>query len=96
MDSLVGISESHIGILVWLLWTAVGVAEALFVARISAERNCIADIVTAVIAANLGGYFSLQFVGDTSTQRILISFMSAVFFSALSLWMLGWLMKPHH
>lgn len=94
MDSLVGISESHIGILVWLLWTAIGIVEALFVVRISAERNCIADIVTAIIAANLSGYFSVQFVGDTSTQRILISFMSAVFFTAWALWMLGRLMKP--
>ena len=50
METLFGISQSGIGVLVWLLWALIGAFEALLAARMSQKRNLVADLVTGVIA----------------------------------------------
>ncbi|MFG6388326.1 MAG: hypothetical protein K1V74_07530 [Muribaculaceae bacterium] len=93
METLFGISQSGIGVLVWLLWALIGAFEALLAARMSQKRNLVADLVTGVIAGVLGGYFSIHFAGDSPVQRFLISVMGAVFLAAAAMWIMGRLLR---
>ena len=93
METLFGISQNGIGVLVWLLWALIGAFEALLAARMSQKRNLVADLVTGVIAGVLGGYFSIQFAGDSPVQRFLISVMGAVFLAAAAMWIMGRLLR---
>ncbi len=93
METLFGISQNGIGVLVWLLWALIGAFEALLAARMSQKRNLVADLVTGVIAGVLGGYFSIHFAGDSSVQRFLISVMGAVFLAAAAMWIMGRLLR---
>ena len=93
METLFGISQNGIGMLVWLLWALIGAFEALLAARMSQKRNLVADLVTGVIAGVLGGYFSIHFAGDSPVQRFLISVMGAVFLAAAALWIMGRLLR---
>ena len=89
METLFGISQNGIGMLVWLLWALIGAFEALLAARMSQKRNLVADLVTGVIA----GYFSIHFAGDSPVQRFLISVMGAVFLAAAAMWIMGRLLR---
>lgn len=93
METLFGISQNGIGMLVWLLWALIGAFEALLAARMSQIRNLVADLVTGVIAGVLGGYFSIHFAGDSPVQRFLISVMGAVFLAAAAMWIMGRLLR---
>ncbi len=93
METLFGISQNGIGVLVWLLWALIGAFEALLAARMSQKRNLVADLVTGVIAGVLGGYFSVHFAGDSPVQRFLISVMGAVFLAAAAMWIMGRLLR---
>ncbi len=93
METLFGISQNGIGVLVWLLWALIGAFEALLAARMSQKRNLVADLVTGVIAGVLGGYFSVHFAGDSPVQRFLISVMGAVFLAAAAMWITGRLLR---
>lgn len=93
METLFGISQNGIGVLVWLLWALIGAFEALLAARMSQKRNLVADLVTGVIAGVLGGYFSIHFAGDSPGQRFLISVMGAVFLAAAAMWIMGRLLR---
>lgn len=93
METLFGISQNGIGVLVWLLWALIGAFEALLAARMSQKRNLVADLVTGVIAGVLGGYFSIHFAGDSPVQRFLISVMGAVFLAAAAMWIMGRLLR---
>lgn len=101
METLFGISQNGIGVLVWLLWALIGAFEALLAARMSQKRNLvadlvtgvIADLVTGVIAGVFGGYFSIHFAGDSPVQRFLISVMGAVFLAAAAMWIMGRLLR---
>lgn len=89
-----GVSEHSVGILVWLLWAAICALEALLASRIAAGRNLAADIVTGCIAALLGGYCSLQYLGDTPVMRLLVSVLAAIFLATAALWILGIFLRP--
>ena len=93
METLFGISQNGIGMLVWLLWALIGAFEALLAARMSQKRNLVAGLVTGVIAGVLGGYFSIHFAGDSPVQRFLISVMGAVFLAAAAMWIMGRLLR---
>lgn len=93
METLFGISQNGIGVLVWLLWALIGAFEALLAARMSQKRNLVADLVTGIIAGVLGGYFSIHFAGDSPVQRFLISVMGAVFLAAAAMWIMGRLLR---
>lgn len=93
METLFGISQNGIGVLVWLLWALIGAFEALLAARMSQKRNLVADLVTGVIAGVLGGYLSIHFAGDSPVQRFLISVMGAVFLAAAAMWIMGRLLR---
>lgn len=93
METLFGISQNGIGMLVWLLWALIGAFEALLAARMSQKRNLVADLVTGVIAGVLGGYFSIHFAGDSPVQRFLISVMGAVFLATAAMWIMGRLLR---
>ena len=93
METLFGISQNGIGMLVWLLWALIGAFEALLAARMSQKRNLVADLVTGVIAGVLGGYFSIHFAGDSPVQRFLISVMGAVFLAAAAMWIMSRLVR---
>ena len=93
METLFGISQNGIGMLVWLLWALIGAFEALLAARMPQKRNLVADLVTGVIAGVLGGYFSIHFAGDSPVQRFLISVMGAVFLAAAAMWIMGRLLR---
>ncbi len=90
METLFGISQNGIGVLVWLLWALIGAFEALLAARMSQKRNLVADLVTGGV---LGGYFSIHFAGDSPVQRFLISVMGAVFLAAAAMWIMGRLLR---
>lgn len=93
METLFGISQNGIGVLVWLLWALIVAFEALLAARMSQKRNLVADLVTGVIAGVFGGYFSIHFAGDSPVQRFLISVMGAVFLAAAAMWIMGRLLR---
>ena len=93
METLFGISQNGIGVLVWLLWALIGAFEALLAARMSQKRNLVADLVTGVTAGVFGGYFSIHFAGDSPVQRFLISVMGAVFLAAAAMWIMGRLLR---
>lgn len=90
METLMGVSAGHIGILVWVVWALIGVFEALLAARIgTVARKLWLDVVAGAVAAVAGGYFSIDFVGDGPMQRFLISVLGAVFLGAVVLWIVG-------
>ena len=93
METLFGISQNGIGVLVWLLWALIGAFEALLAARMSQKRDLVADLVTGVIAGVFGGYFSIHFAGDSPVQRFLISVMGAVCLAAAAMWIMGRLLR---
>ena len=93
METLFGISQNGIGVLVWLLWALIGAFEALLAARMSQKRNLVADLVTGVIAGVFGGYFSIHFAGDSPVQRFLISVVGAAFIAAAAMWIMGRLLR---
>lgn len=93
MHALMDISAGSAGWLVWLLWALVGIFAALFAGRLSTRRVLWADIVTGVAAAVIGGYLSVNFLGDTPLQLFLISIMGALFFAAAALYILARLIR---
>ena len=93
METLFGISQNGIGVLVWLLWALIGAFEALLAARMSQKRNLVADLVTGVIAGVFGGYFSIHFAGDSPVQRFLISVVAAALNEAAAMWIMGRLLR---
>lgn len=94
MDTFMGVSDGHIGWLVWLVWLLMGVFEALFASRLSRNRTLWADITVGAVASLLGGFFSIQFLGDTPVMRFLISLLGAVFFATACLLLLGYMLRP--
>lgn len=93
MDALMNVTSGHIGILIWVLWAMIGLFEALLAMRINLDRNKVVDIIAGVVGAVVGGYFSIDFVGDGPVQRFLVSILGAVFLATVLLWIAGALMR---
>lgn len=96
MDSLMNVSSSHIGLLIWILWALLGIFESLLTARLFEGRNLAADIVAGLVGGVAGGYFSIDFIGDGPMQRFLISILGAVFLAAVLIWIVGLILRPRH
>lgn len=90
MTGLFTVSPTGAGLLIWVLWGLIGAFEALYLSRIiGSKRVLLFDLIVGVIAAVLGGYCSVQFLGDTPTQMFLISILLAVCTGGLALWLTG-------
>ncbi len=89
MDTLMNVSQSQIGLIIWILWALIGVFEGLLTARVFNGRYLAADIVAGIVGGVAGGYFSIDFVGDGPVQRFLVSVLGAVFGAALLIWVAG-------
>lgn len=86
MNGLFTVSSEAIGVLVWLLWALIGVLCALFTSRFTGGRRSVwFDIIIAAVASGIGGYLSVQFLGDTPMQLFLISILAAVFSGAVAM-----------
>lgn len=94
MDTLMGMDHGQIGLLVWLVWALIGVFEALLASRLSSGRNLWADIVVGAVSALMGGFFSVNFLGDTPVMRFIISLLGAIFFATACLMLMGYLLRP--
>ena len=87
MSAIFSISPGAIGLLVWVLWALIGAVAALLTSRFTGGRHSVwFDIIIAAVAAVLGGFLSVQFLGDTPMQLFLISILGAVFASAVAMW----------
>lgn len=94
MNSLMNVSSGSTGLLVWLVWALIGVFGAFVAQRYTGGRRTLAfDIIIGGVAAVLGGWLSTQFLGDSAVQLFLLSVLSAVFFAAAALVLVGWLIS---
>lgn len=89
MEALFGTAAGSVGILIWLLWAFIGLFEAFGASRVQRGRILWADTLAGVLAAMAGGYFCIDFVGDSPTQRLLVSILGAVFLCTAVLWITG-------
>ncbi len=90
METLLHVSSQTVGLLVWFLWALIGVLCALLAARFTGGRRSLwFDIIIAVVAAVLGGYYSTRFLGDTPMQLFLISIMASAFSAGVMMWVVG-------
>lgn len=90
MDSLYGIAPGSAGLLIWLIWAAIGVAAALVAQRFMPLRQMLVfNIIIALVAACIGGYVSIQFVGATTMMLLFISILGAIFAAGIALWIVG-------
>lgn len=92
MDTLMGVSSTSIGLLVWLVWALIGVLGALVARRATGRSTFVFDLIIGVVAGVLGGFLSTRFLGDTPVQLFLISILGSVFFVAAALWITSALM----
>lgn len=92
MDTLMGVSPTSIGLLVWLVWALIGVLGALVVRRCTGRSTFVFDLIIGVVAGVLGGFLSTRFLGDSPVQLFLLSILGAVFFVAAALWLTATLM----
>lgn len=94
MESLMYVGNESVGLLVWLVWILIGVFCALCASRFTGGRRSFwFDMVIAVVASVLGGFLSIQFLGETPMQLFLISIMAAVFSAGIMMWVVGMLIS---
>ena len=87
MTGMLTVSNEAIGLLIWLMWALIGVLCALVASRFTGGRRSVwFDIIIAAVASVLGGYLSVQFLGDTPMQLFLLSILAAVFSAAVVMW----------
>lgn len=87
------VGSEAIGILVWLLWALIGALCGMVAARMGAGRAVLwFDIIIGAVAAVIGAYLSVQFLGDTATQLFLLSLLAAAFSAGIVLWIASMMM----
>lgn len=90
MDEMIMITPERIGLLMWIVWGLIGLLAAVVTQRIMPNRQMIFfDIVVGIVAAVLGGFLSVQYIGGTPTMLVLISVLGAIFASGIALWIVG-------
>ncbi len=93
MDSMINISAGSAGWLIWLVWALIGVLGGLWYSRYTGRGTALFNITIGVVAALIGGYLSINFLGDTPTQLFLLSLLGAAFFTAAALFIVAMLLK---
>ena len=94
MDDIMIITPEKTGWLIWIIWALIGLIEALMVQRMWPRRQMLAfNITIAVVAALIGGFLSVQFVGGTPMMLLFISILGAIFCAGIMLWIVGLLMN---
>lgn len=87
MEGYMIVTPEHTGILAWFIWALIGVAAALITQRIAAQPGMLVfNIIVGIAGALIGGFLSVQFVGDTPTMLLLISILGAIFGAGILLW----------
>lgn len=90
MDAIITISPEKVGVLIWIIWGLIGVVSALFAQRFMPYRQMLAfNIIIAVVAACIGGFLSVQYVGGTTMMLFFISILGAIFAAGIMLWIIG-------
>ena len=94
MNDIMIVTPEKIGLLIWLIWALIGVAEALMVQRMWPRKNTLGFfMIIAIVAAVLCGFLSVQFVGGTPMMLLFISILAAIFGAGIMLWIVGALIK---
>lgn len=84
------LSPEKIGLLTWIVWVAIGVVSAVVSRRFMPYRQMLVfNIIIAVVAACIGGYLSVQFVGATPMMMFFISILGAIFGAGVMLWIVA-------
>lgn len=94
MEELMNVSTDGVGVMVWLLWLAIGCFSAVVSARYMPGRKFGWILLTGAVAGVLGGFLTVDFLGDTYMQLLLLSLLGCVFFCAAALWLFAALTKP--
>lgn len=90
MDSAIIISPEKIGWLIWIIWALIGVVAALFAQRMMPNSGMRTfNIIIAVVAAVIGGFLSIQYVGGTPLILLGVSILAAVFTAGIMLWIVA-------
>ncbi|MDE6574801.1 MAG: hypothetical protein K2L84_05685 [Muribaculaceae bacterium] len=93
METLMNIGPGYAGWLVWIVWALIGAFEALAAQKcVGGKRVLLFDLTIGIVAAVIGGYLSICYVGSTPIQLFLISVLGAVFASFIGLWIVGGLL----
>lgn len=93
MDTIMNIGPGHAGWLVWVVWALIGVFEAMLAQRLLGGKRMMAfDLTVGIVAAVVGGYLSICYIGLAPVQLFLVSVLSAAFFGGLVLWLCGTLL----
>ena len=93
MDDMMQIAAGQAGWLVWLVWALLGVFIGLWFSRATGPGTTSFNITIGVVAALIGGYLSICFLGDTPMQLFLISLLGAVFFALAALFIVARLLR---
>lgn len=87
MPDMLTASPDGIGFLVWIIWAVIGLAVAVVAQRIMPDsQSKWFYIIIAVVAAVIGGYLSVQFIGSTPAMLLLLSVLAAVFGAGIMMW----------
>lgn len=90
MDSFITTTVLNSVWLSWVLWAVTGILMGYFANRGLGRRpGRVFDIIIGLVGGIIGGYLSLDYVGDTTMQRWIVSILSAMFFSGAALWIIG-------
>ena len=90
---MMSIAPGYAGWLVWIVWALIGAFEALAAQRcLGGKRILLFDLTIGIVAALIGGYLSICYLGSTPMQLFLISILSAIFASFIVLWIAGGLL----
>lgn len=93
MDELMNTFTGGMGAMVWLLWLAIGCFSAVVSARYMPGRKIGWILLVGAVSAVLGGYLTVNFLGDSPVQLFLLSLLGCVFFCAAALWLFAALTK---
>lgn len=90
METMIAISPEKVGILIWIIWGLIGVVAALLAQRFMPLRQMLVfNMIISVVAACIGGFLSVQYVGGTTMMLFFISILGAIFFAGIMLWIVG-------
>lgn len=87
MEDFLIVTPEKIGLLMWIVWGLIGVVGALLTQRITQFRQMLAfNIVLGIAGGILGGFLSVQVIGDTPMMLVIVSVLGAIFGAGIILW----------
>lgn len=87
MEDFLIVTPEKTGLLMWIVWGLIGVAAALVAQRMAGNRQMLAfNIILGIAGGILGGFLSIQVIGDTPMMLVIISVLGAIFGAGILLW----------